>query len=108
MKNEVPIDSDQPALVQWDNLVRFVNGRPLVPGTPGVRDPDSPCDAFDGRHYDGTGDCMSDGHYLCVECSLLSPEAPRFTEYGRDGRRDRLRLFWGRKNRNQRAITEQS
>ncbi len=39
---------------------------------------------------------MSDGHYLCVECSELSPESPCFTQ-DRDGRRERLLLFWRRR-----------
>lgn len=65
-------------------------------GRPGFRDPDGRCDEFDGKGYDGKGTCHSDGHYLCDECSHLSPSAPRFTEYGRDGRKDRLRLFWRR------------
>lgn len=85
------------ALLRWESLVRFVNDRPPLIGTVGVRDPEYPCELFDGKGYDGRGDCDSDGHYLCVECSLLSPESPRFTEYGRDGRRDRLRLYWRRK-----------
>lgn len=85
------------SLEQWQNLCEQVNGRPGLFGTVGVRDPDGPCELFDGLGYDGGGDCMSDGHYLCTECSHLSPEAPRFEEnYGRDGRRDRLLLFWHR------------
>jgi len=83
----------------WDELYRHVNGRPGLFGTPGVRDPDYPCEAFDGERYDGRGDCMSDGHYMCTECSRLSPEAYRFTDFGRDGRRDRLLLFWRRKKK---------
>lgn len=84
---------------RWDRLVRFVNGRPERVGEPGVRDPDYQCDGFDGLGYQGRGDCMSDGHYLCVDCSLLSPDSERFTDYGKDGRRDRLLLFWRRKER---------
>ena len=49
-----------------------------------------------GKGYTGRGTCHSDGHYLCVECSELSPDAPRFHEHGRAGRADRLRLFWAR------------
>lgn len=62
-------------------------------GAVGVRDPEYPCDAFDGAGYDGSGNCRSDGHYMCKECSRLSPDAPRFTN-DRDGRRDRLRLYF--------------
>lgn len=82
------------ALEHWDDLVRFVNSAPPRFGAPGVRDPEYPCELFDGKSYDGTGDCESDGHYLCQECSHLSPNAPRFEEHGAAGRGDRLRLFW--------------
>ncbi len=72
--------------IAWEMLRREVNGLPGFVGQPGVRDPDGLCEAFDGAGYDGTGNCDSDGHYLCVECSHLSPEAPRFEEnYGRAG-----------------------
>lgn len=84
------------AVFDWAVLEAEVNGRTFV-GMPGVRDPEGPCEAFDGRGYDGSGGCSSDGHYLCVECSQLAPDAPRFQEYGRDGRADRLRLFWSRR-----------
>lgn len=83
-------------LLAWAELVESVNGRTSL-GRVGVRDPDGPCEEFDGAGYDGSGRCQSDGHYLCVECSHLSPDAARFQEYGRDGRRDRLLLFWRRK-----------
>lgn len=83
------------SLRAWAELVANVNGRSFL-GQVGVRDPDGPCEVFDGRGYDGSGKCMSDGHWLCAECSELSPEAPRFVEYGRAGRADRLRLFWSR------------
>ena len=75
------------------DLFLALNGYP--PRIPvGVRDPDYPCAEFDGKGYNGRGDCMSDGHYMCTECSELSPDAYRFTEHGRDGRADRLRLYW--------------
>lgn len=64
-------------------------------GRVGERDPENPCGEFDDAGYDGTGDCMSDGHYVCTDCSKLSPEAPRFNQ-SREGRVDRLRLFWSR------------
>ena len=84
------------ALAQWNELVEHVNGRTML-GDPGVRDPEHPCGEFDGYGYDATGRCDSDGHYLCTDCSHLAPDAPRFTEHGRAGRADRLRLFWRRK-----------
>ncbi len=83
------------ALLAWHELTENVNGRTVL-GQVGVRDPEGPCEVFDGRGYDGTGTCRSDGHYLCVECSELAPDAPRFEEYGRAGRADRLRLYWSR------------
>lgn len=89
--------SDPALLHRWEELCAHVNGLTTL-GDPGVRDPEHPCEEFDGRSYDGAGACDSDGHYLCVECSHLSPDAPRFVEnYGRDGRRDRLLLFWNRR-----------
>jgi hypothetical protein len=86
--------SSAPLPVAWEELSRAINGQPALLGTIGVRDPDGVCEDFDGRHYDGSGDCHSDGHYLCVECSHLSPDAPRFD--GLAGRYDRLRLFQAR------------
>ncbi len=85
-------------LMRWESLRRAVNGLPPMFGQAGVRDPGAPCDVYNARGYDGTGDCYSDGHYECVNCSHLSPKAPRFEEYGRAGRKDRLLLFW-RRNR---------
>lgn len=84
------------SLLEWENLVRFVNGRVPAFGSPGNRDPEFPCTEFDGKGYDGYGRCLSDGHYMCVECSHLSPKAPRFEET-REGRGDRLRLYWARR-----------
>lgn len=76
--------------------MNFVNGR-----TPVERDgdPENDCEAFDGAGYNGTGECLSDGHYACVDCSKLSPQAPRFLQYAAQGRLDRLRLFARRKER---------
>lgn len=76
----------------WYCLMENVNGR-FVLGQAGVRDPDSPCESFTATAYDGSGKCTSDGHYLCVECSELSPDAPRFLQYGVSGRLDRIRLL---------------
>lgn len=83
------------ALRAWQELVAGVNGRTLF-GQVGVRDPDYPCEEYDGRGYDGSGQCLSDGHYECKNCSNLAPTAPRFEEYGREGRKDRLLLYWSR------------
>lgn len=85
------------ALLAWETLRRYVNSEPPIFGLPGVRDPENPCESFDGKNYDGSGRCHSDGHYLCKECSQLSPEAPRFVEHGLVGRGERLLLFWDRK-----------
>jgi hypothetical protein len=82
-------------LASWNELFHHVNGRTTLHQV-GVRDPDNPCEDFDGAGYDGTGQCYSDGHYICTECSRLSPTAPRF-EQTRAGRGDRLRLYWARK-----------
>ncbi len=76
---------------KWDALFRTLNRLPGNFGAPGVRDPDAVCEAFDGDGYDGTGDCSSDGHYMCTECSKLSSDAPRFIQYGAQGRLDRIR-----------------
>lgn len=83
------------ALIDWGELIANVNGRTFL-GQAGVRDPEHICEDFDRKGYDGSGQCWSDGHYLCVHCSELSPEAPRFTEHGVAGRADRLRLYWDR------------
>jgi len=44
-------------------------------GTPGVRDPDNPCEAFIPGTPHPHGDCNTDGHYLCAECSCCNPDA---------------------------------
>jgi hypothetical protein len=86
------------ALEQWATLVRFVNDAQTV-GDPGVRDPENPCSVYDGDGYNGDGNCVSDGHYECVNCSRLSPDAPRFQEYGAAGRLDRIRLLMTHRTR---------
>lgn len=63
----------------WRPLWLALNGYPTV-GAPGVRDPDAPCDAFEpvGAPFaraPGTGDCSTDGHYMCDECVRMSAEA---------------------------------
>lgn len=85
------------ALLAWNELVKNINGRTSLHQV-GVRDPENVCASFDGLGYDGSGKCLSDGHYICTGCSQLSPKAPRFEEHGRDGRADRLRLFWARRD----------
>lgn len=87
------LDEDEKirALGPFEDLVRTLNEYPGRMGMPGVRDPEHPCKVFDGRGYDGSGRCLSDGHYMCVECSELSKDAPRFLEYGAAGRLDRFR-----------------
>lgn len=59
---------------QWEVLVEEVNGRNVL-GAIGVRDPNAICEDFDGLGYNGKGECHSDGHYLCKNCSHLSPKA---------------------------------
>ena len=83
------------ALIDWERLRRFVNQGPTMFAEPGIRDPDNVCESYDGKGYTGIGRCESDGHYECTNCSLLSPNAPRFN-WDREGRADRLRLFWAR------------
>lgn len=54
--------------LRWQHLVAVANGRTLV-GMDGVRDPEGPCEMFEnGPLHGGTGDCETDGHYLCDEC----------------------------------------
>jgi len=40
-------------------------------GTPGVRDVEAPCEVFNVGEP-GRGDCETDGHYLCVECTEIA------------------------------------
>lgn len=57
----------------WLPLWFELNGRPLD-GTPGVRDIDAPCEAFQpaGAPFEYAsgvvGGCETDGHYICSEC----------------------------------------
>jgi DNA-directed RNA polymerase subunit RPC12/RpoP len=62
--------TDDP-MIEWSRLVAFVNGRRII--GPGVRsiDQDDNCTAFEPG-APGHGDCESDGHYMCLECELLS------------------------------------
>ena len=69
----------------WRTLIHAINGEndPRIPdGAPGVRDVDAPCEAFEpaGKPYqiaNGSGDCMTDGHNLCVECVHIAQETLR-------------------------------
>lgn len=51
----------------WASLVAQINGN-LV-GAEGVRDPEFPCDAFVPGKPEG--DCETDGHYMCDECTRM-------------------------------------
>jgi hypothetical protein len=53
---------------RWAELVAQVNGRTTF-GQPGVRDPENPCTAFEPGLPDG--DCETDGHYMCDECTKM-------------------------------------
>jgi hypothetical protein len=63
----------------WLWLCRFSYKRIAGPtrkppvGIPGMRDPNSPCEAFTPRqkYNDDWSDCQTDGHYLCRECALI-------------------------------------
>jgi hypothetical protein len=79
--------ADASALLLWAMLEASVNGRSLI-GTPGVRDPEAPCEQFSpGRN---AGLCETDGHYLCDECSECVPRCfnckrvPRYCECNDD------------------------
>lgn len=68
----------------WRSLVWEVNGRDgrIPDGEPGIRDVDAPCDFFEPAgapwvYADGTGDCETDGHYICKECVHISLRALR-------------------------------
>jgi hypothetical protein len=63
---------------RWRSFIAELHGLALV-GTPGVRDVDAPCDAFEPG-TPGQGSCQTDGHYMCVECvhiDLLTLRARR-------------------------------
>jgi len=47
-------------------------------GVKGIRDSDNPCEVFDPGP--ASGDCQTDGHYLCIECKELDPKS----EYAND------------------------
>lgn len=45
-----------------------------VPPKP-TRDVDNPCDAYEPGEPEPSGHCMTDGHYMCRECTKADPEA---------------------------------
>jgi len=45
---------------------RLIIAQGLGFGAPGIRDPEAPCEAF--APGEPSGDCLTDGHYLCDEC----------------------------------------
>lgn len=55
----------------------YANGR-VVMGMPGCRDtdPELNCEVFTPGEP-GTGECYTDGHYMCRECSHMSLRALR-------------------------------
>ena len=65
-----PIDT----VYETDWRLREMNPYRQIPLYAGSDD----CPWFDGRGYNGKGSCLSNGHYRCVDCSKLSPNAPRF------------------------------
>ena len=40
----------------------------------GIRDPEYPCAEFKKGQSDWSSSCMSDGHYLCKDCSNFRPD----------------------------------
>jgi hypothetical protein len=52
------------------------SGADLRVGERWLRDPDAPCEAFEPG-TPGSGDCETDGHYLCEKCSEMSLSALR-------------------------------
>lgn len=57
----------------WRALYEDLNGRAHKPEYPQTRDPDAPCDAWEQTDApDGSGHCLTDGHYMCVECIHIS------------------------------------
>lgn len=59
--------------IEHEKVIRFLE--PV--GAPGVRDPELPCDSFQpgGTAYGktATGNCETDGHYLCGTCVNREP-----------------------------------
>lgn len=52
-------------VARWNALYAEANGYETL-GQPGVRDVNHPCEVFSPGVP--SGDCQSDGHYLCGEC----------------------------------------
>lgn len=65
-----PVDSE--IADRWRILIEEVNGRRTI-GSPGARDPEFPCDAYEPG--EPSGDCEADGHYLCRGCVRLDVAA---------------------------------
>ncbi len=72
----------------WRSLMISINDghtpswERIPDGEPGIRDVDAPCSMFEptGGPFDlasGAGDCETDGHYICVECTHISLSALR-------------------------------
>ena len=63
----------------WQALYEELNGIHTF-ALRGVRDTQYPCETFDPTTTRPTGDgeCMGDGHYLCLECSHLSARSERW------------------------------
>lgn len=85
--------------LSWRALVAEINGAPLL-GTPGVRDFLAPCDAFNPGEP-GQGNCSTDGHYLCDECTeialhVLRRRRDQCEQCG--ARLERVRGAWGDKD----------
>ncbi len=67
----------------WLWLIHFAYRRIAMPfegiptGLPLMRDPSSPCEHYSPRPRNrrGFSDCETDGHYLCINCALISEKA---------------------------------
>ena len=71
-----------PVLTRYEKIIRSIQDevctrelqkqlRNNVTGEIGVRDRMHPCELFD--YGPATGECWSDGHYMCNECKELDP-----------------------------------
>lgn len=63
---------------RWNLLYQYVNSISVV-GSPGLRDPEYPCEFFkpDGDiTVEVLHECFGDGHYMCKECLNLTAEDP--------------------------------
>lgn len=62
---------------------------PTVVGEPGVRDTGAPCEMF--QYGPPTGDCETDGHYMCAECKHLDLKS-EYADYHEVSRRVACRV----------------